>query len=83
MACKVASHPCPGCQIKTNGYVKLNYTLNILQVLLARHREQGGYYAVKVLQKQMIVKRKEVHHLTHPSPAASVPPFMNPSFHFI
>lgn len=31
-----------------------------LQVLLARHRKQGGYYAVKVLQKQMIIKRKEV-----------------------
>ncbi|KAG8010075.1 Serine/threonine-protein kinase Sgk1 [Nibea albiflora] len=28
-------------------------------VLLARHRQYGGYYAVKVLQKQMIVKRKE------------------------
>ncbi|XP_026228578.1 serine/threonine-protein kinase Sgk2b isoform X2 [Anabas testudineus] len=31
------------------------------KVLLARHRKQGGYYAVKVLQKQMIVKRKEKH----------------------
>lgn len=30
------------------------------QVLLARHQKQGAYYAVKVLQKQMIVKRKEV-----------------------
>uniref|UniRef100_A0A3Q0S543 Serum/glucocorticoid regulated kinase 2a n=1 Tax=Amphilophus citrinellus TaxID=61819 RepID=A0A3Q0S543_AMPCI len=29
------------------------------KVLLARHRKQGRYYAVKVLQKQMIVKRKE------------------------
>ncbi|XP_067366786.1 serine/threonine-protein kinase Sgk2b isoform X2 [Channa argus] len=31
------------------------------KVLLARHRKQGGYYAVKVLQKQTIVKRKEKH----------------------
>ncbi len=30
------------------------------KVLLARHRKHGGYYAVKVLQKQTIVKRKEV-----------------------
>lgn len=29
-------------------------------MLLARHRKQGGYYAVKVLQKQAIVKHKEV-----------------------
>ncbi|XP_040899589.1 serine/threonine-protein kinase Sgk2b [Toxotes jaculatrix] len=33
------------------------------KVLLARHRKQGGYYAVKVLQKQMIVKRKEQKHV--------------------
>ncbi|XP_029308229.1 serine/threonine-protein kinase Sgk2b [Cottoperca gobio] len=33
------------------------------KVLLARHREQGGYYAVKVLQKQMIAKRKEQRHV--------------------
>ncbi|XP_069393243.1 serine/threonine-protein kinase Sgk2b [Paralichthys olivaceus] len=33
------------------------------KVLLARHREQGGYYAVKVLQKKMIVKRKEQRHV--------------------
>lgn len=29
-------------------------------MLLARHRKQGGYYAVKVLDKQMIIERKEV-----------------------
>uniref|UniRef100_UPI0037E88FF7 serine/threonine-protein kinase Sgk2b n=1 Tax=Semicossyphus pulcher TaxID=241346 RepID=UPI0037E88FF7 len=33
------------------------------KVLLARHRKHGGYYAVKVLQKQMIVKRKEQRHV--------------------
>ncbi|XP_027142061.1 serine/threonine-protein kinase Sgk2b isoform X3 [Larimichthys crocea] len=33
------------------------------KVLLARHRQYGGYYAVKVLQKQMIVKRKEQRHV--------------------
>ncbi|XP_030606075.1 serine/threonine-protein kinase Sgk2b [Archocentrus centrarchus] len=33
------------------------------KVLLARHRKQGRYYAVKVLQKQMIVKRKEQRHV--------------------
>uniref|UniRef100_A0A3Q4AJA9 Serine/threonine-protein kinase sgk-1 n=1 Tax=Mola mola TaxID=94237 RepID=A0A3Q4AJA9_MOLML len=33
------------------------------KVLLARHRKYGGYYAVKVLQKQMIVKRKEQRHV--------------------
>ncbi|XP_072250409.1 serine/threonine-protein kinase Sgk2b [Leuresthes tenuis] len=33
------------------------------KVLLAKHREQGGYYAVKVLQKQMIIKRREQQHV--------------------
>ncbi|XP_028436001.1 serine/threonine-protein kinase Sgk2b isoform X2 [Perca flavescens] len=33
------------------------------KVLLARHRKNKGYYAVKVLQKQMIVKRKEQRHV--------------------
>ncbi|KAI3361019.1 hypothetical protein L3Q82_013224 [Scortum barcoo] len=33
------------------------------KVLLARHRKQGGYYAVKVLQKKIIVKRKEQRHV--------------------
>ncbi|CAK6960659.1 serine/threonine-protein kinase Sgk2b [Scomber scombrus] len=33
------------------------------KVLLARHRKQGGYYAMKVLPKQMIVKRKEQKHV--------------------
>ncbi|CAN9514235.1 unnamed protein product [Ophioblennius macclurei] len=33
------------------------------KVLLAKHRKQGGYYAVKVLQKKMIVKRKEQKHV--------------------
>ncbi|XP_037640621.1 serine/threonine-protein kinase Sgk2b isoform X1 [Sebastes umbrosus] len=33
------------------------------KVLLARHRKHGGVYAVKVLQKQMIIKRKEQRHV--------------------
>lgn len=33
------------------------------KVLLARHRTQGGFYAVKVLQKDLIVKRKEQQHV--------------------
>ncbi|XP_035528282.1 serine/threonine-protein kinase Sgk2b [Morone saxatilis] len=33
------------------------------KVLLARRRKHGDYYAVKVLQKQMIVKRKEQGHV--------------------
>ncbi|KAM9353063.1 serine/threonine-protein kinase Sgk2b [Symphorus nematophorus] len=33
------------------------------KVLLAKHRKHGGYYAVKVLQKQMIVKRREQKHV--------------------
>lgn len=66
--------------------LKLDYTSNIVQVLLARHRKHGGYYAVKVLQKQIIVKRREVHSLTyliHPSPGPSACPFMIPSSHFL
>lgn len=30
------------------------------QVLLVRHKENSKYYAVKVLQKTMILKKKEV-----------------------
>lgn len=30
------------------------------QVLLARHKETTKYYAVKVLQKKIILKKKEV-----------------------
>lgn len=30
------------------------------QVLLARHKESTKYYAVKVLQKKIIMKKKEV-----------------------
>lgn len=55
-------------------------------MLLARHRKHGGYYAVKVLQKQMIVKRREVNDLklfTYPSPGASVCPLMSLSFHCV
>lgn len=34
--------------------------LTLLQVLLARHKETTKYYAVKVLQKKIIIKKKEV-----------------------
>lgn len=33
------------------------------KVLLARHKNEGGVYAVKVLQKQAIMKRNEVKHI--------------------
>lgn len=36
-------------------------TLTLLQVLLARHKETTNYYAVKVLQKKIIMKKKEVN----------------------
>ena len=32
----------------------------LFQVLLARHKESTEYYAVKVLQKKIILKKKEV-----------------------
>ncbi|XP_030248867.1 serine/threonine-protein kinase Sgk2b [Sparus aurata] len=44
-------------------YVKVIGKGSFGKVLLARHRKQGGFYAVKVLQKQMIVKRKEQKHV--------------------
>ncbi|XP_014914512.1 serine/threonine-protein kinase Sgk1-like isoform X4 [Poecilia latipinna] len=40
-------------------YLKVIGTGSFGKVLLARHRKQGGYYAVKALDKQMIIKRKE------------------------
>ncbi|XP_032413806.1 serine/threonine-protein kinase Sgk2b [Xiphophorus hellerii] len=40
-------------------YLKVIGTGSFGKVLLARHRKEGGYYAVKVLDKQMIIKRKE------------------------
>ncbi|XP_018603449.1 serine/threonine-protein kinase Sgk1-like [Scleropages formosus] len=33
------------------------------KVLLARHKESGQYYAVKVLQKKMVLKKKEQRHI--------------------
>lgn len=41
---------------------------------------------MKVLQKQMVVKRREVNYLTlftSPSPGAAVCPFMSLSFHCV
>lgn len=31
-----------------------------MQVLLAKHKADGSFYAVKVLQKKVILKKKEV-----------------------
>ena len=36
---------------------------HFLQVLLARQKSDGAVYAVKVLQKQAIMKRNEVKHI--------------------
>ncbi|XP_043972477.1 serine/threonine-protein kinase Sgk2b [Gambusia affinis] len=44
-------------------YLKVIGTGSFGKVLLARHRKQGGYYAVKVLDKQMIIERKEQRHV--------------------
>eukprot|EP00063_Salmo_salar_P064804 XP_014039639.1 PREDICTED: serine/threonine-protein kinase Sgk1-like isoform X2 [Salmo salar] len=35
----------------------------LLQVVLARHRQSGSMYAVKVLQKQVILRKKEQSHV--------------------
>lgn len=40
--------------------VTLTQIFAVLQVLLARHKESTKYYAVKVLQKKIIMKKKEV-----------------------
>jgi len=42
----------------------LMQTCACLQVLLARHKETTKYYAVKVLQKKIIMKKKEVRRHT-------------------
>ncbi|XP_013871101.1 serine/threonine-protein kinase Sgk2b [Austrofundulus limnaeus] len=44
-------------------YLKVIGSGSFGKVLLARHRKQGGYYAVKVLQKQTIIKRREQRHV--------------------
>lgn len=44
-------------------YLKLIGKGSFGKVFLARHRKQGGYYAVKVLQKDLIVKKKEQRHV--------------------
>lgn len=47
------SHICSYCDADAN-------VLLCPQVLLARHKESTKYYAVKVLQKKIILKKKEV-----------------------
>ncbi|XP_015225293.1 PREDICTED: serine/threonine-protein kinase Sgk1-like [Cyprinodon variegatus] len=44
-------------------YLKVIGTGSFGKVLLARHRKHGGYYAVKVLDKQMIIQREEQRHV--------------------
>lgn len=39
------------------------YLLSYGKVLLARHRKEQKVYAVKVLQKKMIIKRNEENHI--------------------
>lgn len=41
-------------------YLKIIGKGSFGKVLLARHRESNEYYAVKVLQKKIILKKKEV-----------------------
>lgn len=51
----------------------------VFQVLLARHKESTKYYAVKVLQKKIILKKKEVSDCSgpvmHPSLSLSLSGF--------
>ncbi|MEQ2215763.1 Serine/threonine-protein kinase Sgk1 [Xenoophorus captivus] len=44
-------------------YLKIIGKGSFGKVLLARHRETTNYYAVKVLQKKMILKKKEQKHI--------------------
>lgn len=44
-------------------FVLCHRSILLNQVLLARHRKLGGYFAVKVLHKQAVVMRKEVKDL--------------------
>ncbi|KAM4600375.1 serine/threonine-protein kinase Sgk2b [Polymixia lowei] len=54
-----------GSQVKPSDfdYLKVIGKGSFGKVLLARHRGSGGYYAVKVLQKQIILRRKEQRHV--------------------
>lgn len=44
-------------------YLKIIGKGSFGKVLLARHKESGQYYAVKVLQKKIIMKKKEQKHI--------------------
>jgi len=44
-------------------YLKIIGKGSFGKVLLARHKESGEYFAVKVLQKKMIMKKKEQKHI--------------------
>uniref|UniRef100_H3A2Y5 non-specific serine/threonine protein kinase n=1 Tax=Latimeria chalumnae TaxID=7897 RepID=H3A2Y5_LATCH len=44
-------------------YLKIIGKGNFGKVVLAKHKENGKYFAVKVLQKKMILKKKEQKHI--------------------
>ena len=47
------------CAVKSGGFL-VDDIHSLFQVLLARHRNSKDYYAVKVLQKQAILRKREV-----------------------
>lgn len=49
------------CLYQTN---PLTNKQTFMQVLLAKHKADGSFYAVKVLQKKVILKKKEVGETT-------------------
>lgn len=52
---------CGGCQ--GNPVIPEVLCLSFFQVLLAKRKSDGAFYAVKVLQKKSILKNKEVPEL--------------------
>ncbi|KAG7219405.1 hypothetical protein INR49_002837 [Caranx melampygus] len=58
--------PCDFDYLKIIGkgsFGKVSSPVSLPQVLLARHKESTKYYAVKVLQKKIILKKKEQKHI--------------------
>ena len=41
----------------------VSHDRDLLQVLLARHKEEGGTYAVKVLNKSLVLRKNEAKHI--------------------
>lgn len=54
---------CVSCSAKPNDfdYLKVIGKGSFGKVLLAKHKKEGTFYAVKVLQKKSIMKRNEVN----------------------